>query len=212
MKKEHYCENKPGDKLYKIGMFAAMNHVTIKALRYYDEQGLLKPVYVDADSGYRYYTAGQLPEVIIASVKTTLHGYEDLFDVMPPMGQEMERLGCISAEPEYCFTIYHDGGYREEDIKVEICQAVTEKRQDSETVKFKVMPAVETAACILHKGSYEGFPEAYAQVLRFVENNGYEICGNPRESYIDGVWNKESEEEWLSEIQFPVKRTSVERL
>lgn len=47
MKKEHCCENKPGDKLYKIGMFAAMNHVTIKALRYYDEQGLLKPVYVD---------------------------------------------------------------------------------------------------------------------------------------------------------------------
>ena len=285
MKKEHYCENKPGDKLYKIGMFAAMNHVTIKALRYYDEQGLLKPVYVDADSGYRYYTAGQLPvmhqilalrgmgfsleeirsiqkgtsekallaarkqqllaeiaertarlaqvesylsadkiesenhvlikklpEGILASVETTLHGYEDLFDLMPPMGQEMERLGCICAEPEYCFTIYHDGGYREEDINVEICQAVTEKRQDSETVKFKVMPAVETAACILHKGSYEGFPEAYGQVLRFVENNGYEICGNPRESYIDGVWNKESEEEWLSEIQFPVKRTSAEPL
>ena len=39
-------------------------------------------------------------------------------------------------------------------------------------------------------------------MLRFVENNGYEIYGNPRESYINGVWNKESEEEWLSGIQF----------
>lgn len=93
---------------------------------------------------------------------------------------------------------------------MEICQAVTEKKPDSETVKFKVMPAVETAACILHKGSYEGFPNAYEQVLRFVENNGYEICGIPRESYIDGVWNKETEEEWLSEIQFPVKKLSGE--
>lgn len=37
-----------------------------------------------------------------------------------------------------------------------------------------------------------------------IEDNGYEICGNIRESYIDGVWNKESCKEWLSEIQIPV--------
>ena len=30
-------------------------------------------------------------------------------------------------------------------------------------------------------------------------------CGNIRESYIDGVWNKETENEWLTEIQIPVK-------
>ena len=35
--------------------------------------------------------------------------------------------------------------------------------------------------------------------------DGYEICGNIRESYIDGVWNKETENEWLTEIQIPVK-------
>ncbi|WP_278999519.1 hypothetical protein [[Clostridium] scindens] len=45
-----------------------------------------------------------------------------------------------------------------------------------------------------------------------MENNGYEIYGNPRESYINGVWNKESEEEWLSGIRFPVKRTSMKPL
>ena len=26
-----------------------------------------------------------------------------------------------------------------------------------------------------------------------------------RESYIDGIWNKESVEDWLTEIQLPVK-------
>lgn len=31
-----------------------------------------------------------------------------------------------------------------------------------------------------------------------------DTCGNVRESYIDGVWNKESVEEWLTEIQIPV--------
>ena len=35
------CRHKEKEQLYKIGMFANMNRVTIKALRYYDEQKLL---------------------------------------------------------------------------------------------------------------------------------------------------------------------------
>ena len=42
MKNNHSCfEEKTGSHLYKIGMFAQMNHVTIKALRFYEEKGLL---------------------------------------------------------------------------------------------------------------------------------------------------------------------------
>ena len=29
---------------------------------------------------------------------------------------------------------------------------------------------------------------------------------NPRESYIDGIWNKESKDEWLTELQIPVTK------
>ena len=43
-------------------------------------------------------------------------------------------------------------------------------------------------------------------VLRYIEENGYEIAGEIRESYIDGVWNRDDEREWLSEIQVPVRR------
>jgi hypothetical protein len=32
-----------------------------------------------------------------------------------------------------------------------------------------------------------------------------EIVGQPRESYIDGCWNKEDPNDWLTEIQVPVK-------
>ena len=48
--------------------------------------------------------------------------------------------------------------------------------------------------------------ESYAALLNYIEENSYEICGNIRESYIDGVWNKETEREWLTEIQVPVRR------
>ena len=39
-----------------IGQMARLNHLTIQTLRLYDKLNLLKPAYVDADSGYRYYT------------------------------------------------------------------------------------------------------------------------------------------------------------
>lgn len=57
------CKNKQKEQLYKIGMFANMNRVTIKTLRYYDEQKLLLPIYVDDENGYRYYAAGQMAQL-----------------------------------------------------------------------------------------------------------------------------------------------------
>ena len=68
----------------------------------------------------------ELPEVIVACMRTTIPSYNELFNIMPSMGREMERLGCVCAVPEYCFNIYHDGGYKEFDIDVEMCEAVTE--------------------------------------------------------------------------------------
>lgn len=279
MKKEHTCfPEKEGSYLYRIGMFAQMNHVTIKTLRFYEEQGLLFPASVDKENGYRYYTMDQMvvlhritawkqagftiedirrlndssdsvsflhrkkaeimskiaeltmqmatidgylsggeeglqspvlvrtiSSVIVAGMQERVETYDTLFDLMPSLGARMEELGCECALPEYCFTRYLEPGYQEEQILIEVCQAVTEKKEDTDDVKFEELPEIE-AACIYHRGSYNEFSRSYAAVLRYIEENGYEICGDIREKYIDGVWNKDTEEEWLSEIQIPVKR------
>jgi len=47
------------EKLLSIGKMALMNRVSISTLRLYDEKGLLKPRYVDSDTGYRYYSMEQ---------------------------------------------------------------------------------------------------------------------------------------------------------
>jgi DNA-binding transcriptional MerR regulator len=44
-----------------IGVFSRMTFVSVKALRHYDEIGLLAPAWVDPDSGYRHYSAAQVP-------------------------------------------------------------------------------------------------------------------------------------------------------
>lgn len=283
MRDEHESfRTKTNEYLYKIGMFAAMNRVTVKALRFYEAQGLLIPAHIDEESGYRYYTMSQMavvhqitalkqagftledisrinagddkdtfllnkkaellgkiskltaqialidgylaqkevkldtpvliktiPEVTVAAMRDRIDSYDILFELMPKMGEQMEKAGCECAIPEYCFTNYLEPGYKDEDILVEICQAVTEESVEQEGLYFRKMPRIQ-AACIYHKGSYDNFAGTYATVLRYIEENDYEIVGAIREKYIDGVWNKDDESQWLSEIQIPVRKRNEE--
>ena len=47
------------DKLFSIGEIAKLYQMNIRTLRYYDDIGLLKPEYVNPESGYRYYSLRQ---------------------------------------------------------------------------------------------------------------------------------------------------------
>ncbi|KAB8144836.1 MerR family transcriptional regulator [Chloroflexia bacterium SDU3-3] len=49
--------------MLRIGDFSKFSRVSIKALRLYDELGLLKPVQVDPFTSYRYYEFHQLPRL-----------------------------------------------------------------------------------------------------------------------------------------------------
>lgn len=158
------------------------------------------------DSHYRMVMKS-LPEVTVASMRVHLSSYEDLFYKMPEMGHEMEKCGCECALPEYCYTTYFDDGYKEYDVDADICEAVTELKEGTDKVKFKVVAEVELAACTLHLGPYYRLPQAYSAIVKFIEESGYEIIGHIRESYIDGIWNKDTDEEWLTEIQIPVRKT-----
>ncbi|HEX2620420.1 MAG TPA: F0F1 ATP synthase subunit beta, partial [Phototrophicaceae bacterium] len=49
--------------MFRIGLFARLCQISVSALRYYDEIDLLKPGYIDQFTGYRYYTAEQVPRL-----------------------------------------------------------------------------------------------------------------------------------------------------
>lgn len=46
--------------LLTIGEFAALSRLSVKALRHYDEQGLVSPVRVDPTTSYRFYAPDQV--------------------------------------------------------------------------------------------------------------------------------------------------------
>ncbi len=49
--------------LFTIGEVSRLFQMNIRTLRYYDEIGLLKPEYVDEETGYRYYSTRQFERI-----------------------------------------------------------------------------------------------------------------------------------------------------
>jgi effector-binding domain-containing protein len=78
--------------MIKIGDFSKLSMVSIKTLRYYDEMELLKPVHVDPFTGYRYYSASQLPRLNrILALKDLGFSLEQIAHVMNE-GVSQEQL------------------------------------------------------------------------------------------------------------------------
>lgn len=49
--------------MFKIGEFSRLSRVSVRMLRHYDQLGLLTPSQTDPFTGYRYYSADQLPRL-----------------------------------------------------------------------------------------------------------------------------------------------------
>ena len=87
--------------MYKIGEFSSMSKTTIKTLRYYEKENLIKPVYIDQNTGYRYYETSQLVELSkivhlrqaglsIKDIKNILDG-QDLTKILKNRKKEIEK-------------------------------------------------------------------------------------------------------------------------
>src|SRR5689334_17322597 len=49
--------------MFRIGDFSRIARVSARLLRFYDEIGLFVPAHADPQTGYRYYTVGQLGDL-----------------------------------------------------------------------------------------------------------------------------------------------------
>lgn len=148
----------------------------------------------------------ELPEVTVYYKEGILEDFSKLSEFIMQSATECLELNpdlkCL--EPDYCFSEYLDGEHREKNFKYRYSQAVVKEGKESDSIKFKKLNKVN-AICVYHKGSYSTLGKAYGFIMKYIEQNGYKVLDFPRERYIDGIWNKEDENEWLTEIQVPVK-------
>ena len=103
--------------MLKIGDFSKLTYISVRMLRYYDKMNVLKPAYVDENTGYRFYSVAQIKTVNIIQRLKAL-GFEikmikeiiekDKFDDMliyfeeqqRALNLELERLSNASREIE----------------------------------------------------------------------------------------------------------------
>jgi len=153
------------------------------------------------------FSIQSLPEIIVASHREVIASYEAIGEMcVNKIGPEMHRLGCKCPPPGYCFTTEHNKEYKPTDIDIEYCEQVEEMGQDSSIIQFKRLEEVPTALCMKHYGPYDRFYESYTEMFKYIDEQGYKIVGLPRCCYIDGAWNQEDPEKWLSVIQVPVEK------
>jgi effector-binding domain-containing protein len=115
--------------------------------------------------------------------------------------EELGRQGVHPAGPP--FAVYHGAEFKEEDIDVEAGVAVTQAVQASGRVVGGTLPG-GTVAVTLHLGPYEEIGAAYQALTSWIEEQGREMAGPPREFYVVGVGQAEPRA-YRTEVQFPIR-------
>ena len=65
-----------------IGQMAKLNQISVQALRLYDEMGILKPIEVNPETGYRYYDVKQCGKLdMIRYMKSTGISLKEIKDI-----------------------------------------------------------------------------------------------------------------------------------
>lgn len=146
-----------------------------------------------------------LPERYVASVRKIIPAYDQESILWNIMMKEIAPRKAQPTENCYSLAIFHDEGYKESDVDVEIQITVKGSYQDTENVVFKTVPAIEVASAT-YKGSYEQLTAVNHAVANWVNDNGYEFNGAMFCIYHVSPAQTQNPDELVTEVCYPVKR------
>jgi DNA-binding transcriptional MerR regulator/effector-binding domain-containing protein len=149
-------------------------------------------------------TLKSIPSYKVISLRGTIPAYnaEGMLWAKLSKYLETKNIPCN----DIAYAIYHDEGYKESEVDVEVVMGVSELLKDDNEFIFKETEAIDEAASILVPGDYSNLIGAYNFLANWIEENRYSISGNSRQIPIKGPWNEKNPEDYLNEIQMPVKK------
>ena len=145
-----------------------------------------------------------IPERYAATVHMTIPHYEDEGMVWQILGEETAPLNMVPADPCLVAAEYLDDEYKEENVELIAWKTVKGKYPDTEHVKFKTLPPVKVASCMV-KGGYEQMPEVYGAVISWVNDYGYECAGPMFNIYHVSPHETHNPDEYVTEVCYAVK-------
>lgn len=132
--------------MFTIGEFARHGRVSIRMLRHYDAIGLLRPVRVDPDSGYRHYAAGQLSRlnrvIALKELGFTLQQVREILDDEVTTEELRAMLRLRRAELEAAMSA---AAARLVQVEARLRSIEREGQMPSEEIAVKSLPAVRVA-------------------------------------------------------------------
>ncbi len=199
--------------MFSIGEFSKLSGLTVKTLRFYHEEGLLVPAYVDPDTGYRYYQEGQIEtarviaylrnlEFTISDIKALLaqESESDLLDLLErqrsQIKEQIKRLRQTVRSLDQFISEERQG-----QTMADLLENVTEKQLDAVLI-----------AGIRMKGCYSDCGKGFARLGR---SFGRLICGKPLLLHYDSEYREDDAdfEACLPIRQVkPVEGTTVRKL
>ena len=96
-----------------------------------------------------------------------------------------------------------DKEYKEENVEIMVSMTVRGSYEDTEHVKFRTLPAVRVASCVV-KGSYAQMGEATAAVASWIHENGYQVNGPMFNIYHVSPHETRDPDEYVTELCFPI--------
>ncbi|MET9349412.1 MerR family transcriptional regulator [Streptomyces termitum] len=148
----------------------------------------------------------KIPAVRIAELSGTASSFgpEDIGPVIGPLYGELcgrlEAAGVTGFGPGIAY--YEDAGRGDGSVVVHAAMTVPEGTE-AEGVRVHVLPGIEEAATVVHRGSMDDVLPTAQALASWIETNGYASAGYARELYLECP---EDPAGWVAEIQEPVVR------
>jgi len=189
--------------LFSIGEFSQISGLSVKALRFYDEKGLLKPAQVDPTTDYRYYDDACAERArVIARLRDLQFPLNEIGRILAECSDEADLMGAMRRQQR---TITERMQADRKTVKAleEVIAQETEAARLLETSRFAVQekqldPVV--IAGLRMKGRYEDCGRGFSTIARVM---GRHLTGRPLCLYYDGEYR---EEDASFEACFPLRR------
>lgn len=146
-----------------------------------------------------------LPERYVVSLRKVIPSYDCEGLLWQQMMQEIGPQNVQMATPSYGLAVFHDEGFKESDVDVEVQCCVSGSYEDTENVRFKTVAPIQIASST-YKGSYDQITRVNSAVANWIKDNGYEFAGKSFCIYHVSPSETENPEELVTEVCFPVKK------
>ncbi|BCN28993.1 MerR family transcriptional regulator [Anaeromicropila herbilytica] len=165
----------------------------------------------------------QMNEIIIKTVEPILVAStrkvfaknsfdENLEQMWPTVNNYINEKGIKRTIP--CLMLYHSGWwdlkqlniiYDEQTLDVEVVEPVTKYVEGNGEVQVYELPKIEKMACIVHHGPFSTIGKTFDTLFEWIRQNNYVADGPIREIYHKGDWVTDNPNEYITELQIPIK-------